>query len=1035
MKTKNNLMPGRFLTIAMLILFSFGGSILSQPGEQQFINLSLENGIPLNQTFAMIQDHTGYLWFGTMHGLIRFDGRNYKVYTYDPENPGSISFNDVVSIFEDSKNNLWIGTWGGGLNMLNEARTKFKRFVNDPSDKNSIGDNIIWSITEDKNGNIWIETGSSGINKYNPVNNEFTTYKLTDFNNPENHIHINYLFTDNDGIVWACGASGLAKFSETSNKFVSYTLTLDENQPVVSSVLSIYESSRKKIFVGTSNGLYRFDKDTKEYYLELPLSGRWILSITEDHNGIIWLGTTTGLIKYDQVNSTYSIYLHSDQSGSIYGNYVKTVFEDHSGVLWINCYNSGISKLINRKSNFSTLQENVDEKISLSNNVITSLVEDKNGVVWIGTEQGLNKYNPSTKSIEQISNPEISKHLIKALAVNVDNSIIFSSGSRLYNYNPIDKTLKNFLPEKQNEFKNKSINHLLIDKNGYLWIGTYNNGIFLLRDGKLNHHYLSGENSVEKSADFVLSFYEDSKGTIWIGTYGGLFSYNKNENTFTSYRQELNNPSTLSNNYVFCLTEDAKNNLWVGTASGLNLFDPGNALFKSFFEKDGLPNDVICGIANDNNGFLWISTQKGIARFDPLKNSFTNYNKDDGLQSNLFSPGVFLKGSDNEIYFGGRNGLNYFNPQNVVLNKYESPVVIASIELLDDDNEFHRIPENTGTLELDYDQNSLIIKVVSFDYSNPGRIMFRYKLNDQNNNWINQETGDAIKLQNLRPGTYNLAVQGTNGDGIWSSNKAELSFIILSPFWETPWFYIGVFIFFISTAYLILRLILRLKVKRALEIKKIKEEESTNLRKKTSIDFHDELGHRLTRISMLTELIKLKIGNTFTEVDSFLEQISENSRQLYEGTKDFIWSIDPSQDSLYELMIRLKDFGDELYDKTNVRFEITGLDEKLQNSSLNMDWKRHLTLIFKEGMNNSLKHSGSDKVLLNTRLEGDEIIVSLEDNGTGFIQDESKNGMGLKNMRARAEKLNATLSINTDPGKGTKILLKGKFPIKSLNYN
>ncbi|MEJ2505899.1 MAG: hypothetical protein P8Y81_06525, partial [Ignavibacteriaceae bacterium] len=162
--------------------------------------------------------------------------------------------------------------------------------------------------------------------------------------------------------------------------------------------------------------------------------------------------------------------------------------------------------------------------------------------------------------------------------------------------------------------------------------------------------------------------------------------------------------------------------------------------------------------------------------------------------------------------------------------------------------------------------------------------------------------------------------------------------------------------------------------------------------------------------------------------------ISENSKQVYNGAKDFIWSIDPTQDSFYELMIRLKDFGDDLFGNTNVRFEVTGLDESLQNTLLNMDWKKHLTLIIKEGMNNSLKHSNGNKVLLSTHIEGDEVEVKLVDNGEGFTDDLNKKGFGLKNMKTRAEKLNASLFIKTKPGEGTKILIKGKFPVKSLNY-
>jgi len=231
------------------------------------------------------------------------------------------------------------------------------------------------------------------------------------------------------------------------------------------------------------------------------------------------------------------------------------------------------------------------------------------------------------------------------------------------------------------------------------------------------------------------------------------------------------------------------------------------------------------------------------------------------------------------------------------------------------------------------------------------------------------------------------------------------------------------------------RIIVRTKVRRAVRLEKIREEEAEKVRRKTAIDFHDELGHRLTRISLLTELIKRNIGNAFSEITSLLNQISDNSSQLYNGTKDFIWAIDPQQETLYELMIRLKDFGDDLYGRTNIKFEVNGVDEKLQAATLDIDWKRHLALIFKEGMNNSLKHSNGDMVQLNSRIIGREIEIVLTDDGNGFADDSVSKGNGLKNMRNRAEKLKSSLIIDTTPGKGTKISFMGKFPVKSVNFN
>ncbi|MGA7837885.1 MAG: ATP-binding protein, partial [Ignavibacteriaceae bacterium] len=192
-----------------------------------------------------------------------------------------------------------------------------------------------------------------------------------------------------------------------------------------------------------------------------------------------------------------------------------------------------------------------------------------------------------------------------------------------------------------------------------------------------------------------------------------------------------------------------------------------------------------------------------------------------------------------------------------------------------------------------------------------------------------------------------------------------------------------------------------------------------------AIDFHDELGHRLTRISLLTEIAKRKLESQNKEVIPLLRKISENSIQLYEGTKDFIWAIDPQNDSLYDLLIRLKDFGDDIFNDTDVDFFVSGLNSELEKTSLSTDMKRHLALIFKEGMHNSLKHSHSHSVHLESRLINGEVEITLKDDGAGFDAGKVSSGNGLGNMKKRAEKLKGSLLIDSVPGKGTSISFRG----------
>ncbi|UCH64755.1 MAG: hypothetical protein JSW63_09005 [Ignavibacterium sp.] len=1018
--------------VMIIIPLIFIQAVSKGHNDARFTQLSLEKGVAINLTYDMLQDSEGYIWFGTMYGLVRYDGINYKTFTYDPENPESISFDDVISLFEDNKGNLWIGTWGGGLNMLDASRKSFKRFVYDPSVEDGITDNIIWAITEDTDGNIWLGTEAGGLNKYNPTLNKFTHYEIVSAESRLPNKAVRSLLVDSKGTIWAGGWFGLSKYSHLRDKFEDTSIS-DESKKSPFGVNSIYQNSSNTLVLGTNKGLLTFDKNKNKYNLIETLPEIGIQSITVDHLGKFWLGTINGLIKYDQNEKTYFFYKSSDDVNSLSGNFINKVFEDRSGVLWINSYNSGISKLINRKSNFALLQHNEENLNTLSANNITSLAEDKDGSIWIGTFNGLNRFDAI---VERITNSKLEGMPINALAVDGNNVLWISSRDKLFRYN----YSKNKVSEVKNKpltekLKNKTIKNLLFDSKGKLWIGTYSSGLFLINDDEVEHFSLINEESKSNAADYILSIYKDDTDQIWIGTYGGLYLFNPDDKSFTSYIQELNNPNSLSNNYVYSINQNSNGKLWVGTARGLNLFDPQSKSFKAIYEQDGLPNDVICGIVEVKKNDLWISTINGISRFNSKENTFQNFEKEDGLQSNLYSQGVYLKGTDGKIYFGGSNGLNVFNPGDVKINTFNSPVIISSVNLIESDGQLQNLDKGNEQLDLDYDQNSLQINVLSFDYSNPVRIKYKYKLNGYEENWIDLGKENKIILQNLPSGNYSLLVKGTNGDGIWSTQQASLSILIATPFWKTAWFYLIIVSALIVISIIIHRVMVKSQVKRAVKNEKIREEEAEKVRRKTAIDFHDELGHRLTRISLLTELIKRNIGNAFSEITTLLNQISDNSTQLYNGTKDFIWAIDPQQETLYELMVRLKDFGDDLYGRTDIKFEVSGLDENLQAATLDVDWKRHLALIFKEGMNNSLKHSNSEKVQLDSHLEGDEIEIVLTDNGKGFAKDTRSKGNGLKNMRDRAEKLASSIFIDSNPGEGTKISFKGKFPVKSVNFN
>ncbi len=1028
-----------------LILLSLNKIILPQ-GDLQFEKLSLQEGVAHNLTYSMIKDSRGFLWFGTMYGLARYEGTGYTIFKHNPEDHSSISFDDIVSLYEDKNGNIWIGTWGGGLNKYNPYEGKFTRYVFQKDNPDGINDNIVWAITEDKDGNIWLGTERGGLNKYDPLKNKFVhyTHNDSDYKSISSN-SVQSLLYDSKGNLWIGTKAGLSKFNFTNNTFENFINNPDNEKSISRGMVKvIYEDSKKNLWVGTSSGLNKINGNTFDKYTssENPnsLSSNFITCITENDSGL-WIGTGYGLNYFEPRKGKFTRFRYEPSNPfSLSGNSVHNIVIDNAGLLWINIYNSGINKqVIDRKDNFLNLSYSSDNNLSLSSKNVLSLTEGKDYKVWIGTNSGLNSYNPEQHTVIRIYKDDTpARNFISALATDFDGNIWVGTQAGLRLFNPYSQRFSEpgYKGLKEAGLFSSYITSLLVDSLT-VWIGTYSNGLFRLDREKnsLSKFSFEGKQFNNYQADYILSLYKDRLGRIWIGSYGGLTMFSKKDNSFKSYTNDINDKTTLSNNYIFTIYEDSRNDLWVGTANGLNKYIFSSATFKHYFEKDGLPNSVICSIVEDFNNDLWISTNKGITKFNVKDSSFTNYDISDGLGGNLFNTNAGLYGTYTNVMFGGNWGCLLFYPGEMSFSEYNPPVRISSLKKNNSDGSSILITSFNDKIEISGSKKNITLSFASLDFSKPFKNKYIYKLKGVDNKWISAGNNNSATYTNLEPGEYLFEVKGTNSDGIFSDNFAQLKLIVVPSFWQTFWFKLLMAVLLVAAIIFFVRYRIKTKIKKEIEFQKIREEEATKIRKQTAIDFHDELGHRLTRISLLAEMIRKKLHNAFIEIDPMLKNISENSHRLYEGTKDFIWAIDPDQDNLYDLIVRLKDFGDELFNRTEIKFSIKGLEESLQKYPVNMEWKRQIPLIFKEAMNNALKYSECKSVTLEIVLRDEnKAEIFLFDDGKGFNIEKVYEGNGLKNMKNRGEKLGGFTEIDSRPTIGTKVLFKGIIPVNYIDY-
>lgn len=1013
-----------------------------QPGlipEYKVEHVSLEEGISNNMIFSIYQDSKGFLWYGTMFGLVRYDGVNYKTFRHNPSDSNSISNDDVVSICEDNDGCLWIGTYFGGLNRYDSKTGTFKRFLYSPDNSNTISSSTVWKIIQDKNGSMWFGTEGGGLCKYE--NGSFTAYKRDSLNPASiggNSIYS--LMEDKDGNIWAgTGGGGLSVFNKQTGSFTRYRPEPYDSSSLSGNVVrSLYEDKEGIIWAGTINkGLNRFDKSSKTFirYQNNSEDGdtssqkNSVFSIMDDagRQNCLQISTGSGFYSFDKTNNTFNRIRIYDSLSQKPENIV-TSLTDNSGVIWLSTYFDGLHKVYKNNDKFITYHASPERNgKSLSNPKVNCFFEDKSGSIWIGTQNGLNKLNAYGDFTYYFTKPgdnnSLSDNSINSIAGDNDGNLWIGTDNGLNKINPAGKIERFYNdPQDSASLTSNGITKIITSRDNTIWVGTvFGLNKYAEKEKKFERYISDRADTASLSDNMVLSLFEDKNRNLWVGTYSGINRLNGDLKSFTHYKKIINDTTSLSNNYIFSFCQDSRNNLWIGTGGGLNKFDAATGSFTSYLEKNGLPNSVICGIEEDTTGNLWLSTKKGLSKFNPVEKIFTNYSASDGLQSNMFTEGAYYKLTDGKILFGGISGFNIIDPLRVKESNFEAPLLLTTLTKLYGNEKMEIDISGEKEIELAYNDNVLAIEFASLDYTNPQKNKYAYMLEGFEDSWNYTDGSPKAEFTNLDPGTYTFRVKGTNSDGVWNNAGASIIINIKPPFWKTWWFY-----FLIITAIILLGMAIqnyrvRMRVKNLLEIEKAKEKEREILREQASRDYHDELGHKLTRISIHSKRIKKKLGSSANGITSDLIGIVDTSQSLQSGAKDLIWSLNPQEDSLHDFAVRLKDFGNEIFDNTGIEFKMTGIDDDFKNIKLSMHNKRHLIFIFKEAMNNALKYSDCKNISINISLKNNILEITLADDGIGFIPSNDLKGYGLKNIYNRTKKVNGNVEIDSMLNKGTTI--------------
>ena len=789
----------------------------SQVQQLSFERIAAREGLSDLNILCIMQDSRGFIWIGTENGLNRYDGHQCRVFLNDPSDPESISNNYVKSIVEDSQGNLWIATHGGGLDKFDRKKNLFSHYLHQSNNTGTLSDNAVNKIIADHNGKFWIAT-SNGLNLFDPATNHFRPF----FHNESDpktisDNNVSTAFADSRGNLWFGTINGgLNRLVAKDSSFIRYKS--DGKDPGAISgdnISSIYEDQSNRLWIGTRGdgvNLFNYSNSKFEHFENTKnpnsLSNNIVQSICEDDDSNLWIGTENGGINIFNYNSGKFRYCLNDEidDRTLTTNSVDVIAKDKEGNMWIGLFSGGLC-LHKKKSDLFAHFKHNSSKGSLSNNFVLSIVEDDYNNLWVGTDGGgLNRFNLKT------------------------------GASLLYKHDPT-----------KNSISGNYIVSTALDKNNNLWIGTWGDGLnrFDLKTGKFTLFKFNSGNRSGLSSNNIYNITAARDGKIWIGTHGsGLNIYDEHSDQFSSFRYNKNDPGSLSSDEVSDIHEDMNGKIWIGTfdggidlfepetnrfirfntenkrlicnsihhfletrsgviyactlSGGLNYYDPVNRVFIPVQSKQDFITKCIFAALEDQKGNIWMSTNKGISKYNPQSKMVRNFTTEDGLQAGEFKPHSAFSGKSGIFYFGGIDGLNAFNPENIVEKSANHRIILTDFQIFNKSVPIARNPTDTSPLKEDisetkslkipYSASVITIGFVSLDYGKPENKIYAYKLDGFDQDWNIVSYQNSATYTNLNPGDYEFTVINQTGSGEWSPALKTLQLTIIPPFWLTWWF-------------------------------------------------------------------------------------------------------------------------------------------------------------------------------------------------------------------------------------------------------
>ncbi|MES2732288.1 MAG: two-component regulator propeller domain-containing protein [Bacteroidota bacterium] len=976
-----------------------------------FENITTKEGLPSNTVLCATKDHQGFMWFGTRRCPTRYDGATFRNFL-------QIETNFVTGLAADSNHHVWASTDRSSvctidvntLEMLSvkellpedDNQTGFffidsrqQGWYSDRSGVNRVDlktrkkkhypfrqTTYVWvkaSFLEDKQHNIWVVGSDNGLFQYNRVKDTLVCVLGVDSPDPSRRepIVFNTGCVDQQGLLWMGSQNrGLIQYNPTTHAYKMLALTDTDN--FVNAVEEGWDENGQRIlWIGDKKGLSIFRPEQQKLYRFPALfSGAYeVYDIFRDpQEGIVWICTSEGVLKYHP-RSNFIQTIQIPPGLVDFPVTVNTFLQDKTDTTgktwWLGLSHTGMLRW-NRQTNQFTL---VAFSPAGSAPETRWMVQRDDGTLWIG---------------------------VNRWGYTGDGLVVFDPRRNQFLQTPLSKLANRY-------YSVPFFMYGLFDQHQRLWIGNSDEGIHVLDEKLLKDvspwDSLTQANLI-KNNNLINDMRLDRQGRVWLATLNGVYYVDAHKRGFVK-ADSLAPGVQLHDLAAISIFADHRNNLWAARWGSVTKRENGS-IKTVLTTENGLYDRENQGLAEDWWGNIWIGNYEGLHSYNPHTQRLIRFTESDGLLSNNTLQRLYA-GGGKELLIGQKNAINLLKIEKLLEQKQAPQVAVSAFKI----HEQERHLDLSKPIRLKRSENAFSVDFIALNYTKLQNNQYAYYLEGFEKKWNYIGSNHLAYYTNLDPGRYTLHLKAGDAFGNWNKNEIRLQLVILPAFYETWWFQLLVLAAIVAFLYGFYRF----RINQLLRLQQ--------MRNRISADLHDEIGASLSGIGIMGMMAQKTIKEP-NPAAHFLERMVEEAHQISTSLDDIVWSINPKNDGLANLIARMARYASELFEAKGIDYQLE-IPEHVEQMKLTMEQRRDFYLIFKEAINNLVKYARCDQAQVEISFSRHQLRLIVRDNGIGFDPDAHSDRNGIRNLKKRSENLKGTLRIQSALGRGTEIQLE--FPV------